>query len=67
MLEDLQYYLLVIRTRLENKEDSELIVPEVIAIAIKNWVDTEGDPQLSRQQILTAIKRAIAKKGMNLN
>lgn len=67
MLEDLQYYLLVMKIRLEDKEDSELILPEITTIAVKNWVDTEGDPNLSKQQFLTAFKRAIAKKGLSLN
>jgi hypothetical protein len=68
MIEDLKYYLLVMRIRLQDKEDGELLMTEVSTLAVKNWVDREdGTPDLTREQFNKAIRRVIAKKGMNRN
>jgi len=68
MIEDLKYYLLVMRIRLEDKEDGELLMTEISTLAVKNWVDREdGTPNLTKDQFKKAVRRVIARKGMSSN
>jgi hypothetical protein len=68
MIEDLKYYLFIMRLRFEGKEYSESLISEIATIAIKNWVDRDdADPKLTKEQFSRASRRAIAKKDLGLN
>lgn len=68
MIQDLKYYLLVMRISLKNKDNKELVMREISSIAIKNWVDREdGKPDLTTEQFNKAMSRALAKRELNNN
>ncbi len=68
MIEDLKYYLLVMRVRLDGTEDKDLLMTEISALAVKNWVDRDdGNPDLTDEQYSKAVRRVIARKGLRGN
>jgi hypothetical protein len=68
MIQDLKYYLLVMRISLKNRDNKEMLMKEISTLAIKNWVDREdGKPDLTKEQLNRAMVRALAKRDVNDN
>lgn len=64
MIKEIKLYIKVIKKRIENlvpKEELEEILSEINEIVLKNWVD-EKDYRLNKQQILSLVRKHIAKK-----
>lgn len=64
MINEIKTYIRVIRKRIENlvpKEEIESIMSEINEIVLKNWVD-EKDYKLTKQQMMSLVRKHIAKK-----
>lgn len=64
MLDEIKKYIKEIKKRVQSlvpEEELELIMKDVSEIVLKNWVD-EGDYKLSKTQIMSLVRKHIAKK-----
>lgn len=64
MIDDIKKYLKTIRIRIKDlvpKEELDSLMVEISEIVLKNWVDEE-DYRLTKQQIMTLVRKNIAKK-----
>lgn len=64
MLDDIKKYIKQIRKRIQSlvpEEEIELIMKDVSEVVLKNWVD-EGDYKLNLTQIMSLVRKHIAKK-----
>jgi hypothetical protein len=66
-MDEFKHYLYHIRLKLEQLEREDIpidmLMEEISGIAANNWVDREnGKPDLTEEQINSAINRVIAKR-----
>jgi len=64
MLEEIKTYIKQIRKRIQSlvpEDEIELIMKDVSEVVLKNWVD-EGDYKLNLTQIMSLVRKHIAKK-----
>lgn len=64
MLSEIKLYVKQIKNRIHflvPEEEIEGIMTEISDIVLKNWVD-EGDYKLNRKQIISLVRKYIAKK-----
>lgn len=64
MINEIKLYIKLIKKRIEGlvpEEELEDILSEINEIVLKNWVD-EKDYKLNKQQILSLVRKHIAKK-----
>lgn len=64
MMKEIKSYIKLIKKRIEGlvpEEELEEILSDINEIVLKNWVD-EKDYKLNKQQILSLVRKHIAKK-----
>lgn len=64
MINDIKKYIKLVKKRIENlvpKEEIESIMSEINEIVLKNWVE-EKDYKLTKQQMMSLVRKHIAKK-----
>lgn len=64
-MDDLVDYIKLMREKLKNSPQAELIMVEITNIATENWINT-GIPNLSKDQFNKVILRVISR-GTTLN